>query len=184
MTMLFLRCSKSLDRQLEELNRADRKARHAVRQCQEILANIRSKGLTDRFFINKRTKCGEARLENCVKYDLGNGYRMITIRWKNHLFIPFVGTHDKADLWLENNRLQDCRKNQSAYTFEKLECDHGSCDPSQSRGCLEEHDEYEKSLLERIDDKILRQVFNGLVNQPVMNEWVNDADQSCQEGAV
>lgn len=53
------------------------------------------------------TKYGEYRIRKCVKYDLGCGYRMITI-WRNHdIFVSYVGTHDECDRWLENNRWQD-----------------------------------------------------------------------------
>lgn len=52
----------------------------------------------------ERTHHGESRVD-CEKYDLGDGYRLITQRVGEgddaHLIMLFVGTHDNADNWLE-----------------------------------------------------------------------------------
>lgn len=50
------------------------------------------------------TKNGEARIRNCRKYDLRNGYRLVCIRKGRHLILLYVGTHDDCDRWLEHNR--------------------------------------------------------------------------------
>lgn len=63
MTVLYLCCAKSLDSQVKELVRAGKKGRLAAINCVKILGTFRRKGLADRIFINKRTKCGEARVE-------------------------------------------------------------------------------------------------------------------------
>ena len=37
------------------------------------------------------------------KYDLGCGYRLITLQRGEKFFVPFLGTHDECRRWLENN---------------------------------------------------------------------------------
>ena len=166
MSTLFLCLAKSLDDQIEYLNKAGRKGKNAVSMCYEIIDTIRADGLSGKLLCCKRTRNGEARFDKCVKYDLGNGYRMITIRHKDHLFIPFLGTHDKVDLWLEHNRLDEIHTKKWLFNVEKLS--QGQPD---SEDCATEHeicasvDEYEEGLLGRLDDKTLRDVFRGLVEQ-------------------
>ncbi len=52
----------------------------------------------------KMTNHGESRVKSCVKYDLGDGFRLITVQTKNAIFLCFAGTHDEADKWLDRNR--------------------------------------------------------------------------------
>ncbi len=164
MSILFLCCAKSLDFQIEELNKAGKKGKLAATQCQEILEAIRKGQLCGNFLLSKRTTNGEARVDKCIKYDLGNGYRLITIRNKDRLFIPFTGSHDKADLWLEHNRLDDICKKTRLYTVEEIFCHEQECDSKETTLLPKSsYDEYEEDVLSRVDDDMLRQVFRGLV---------------------
>lgn len=166
MPILFLRCAKSLDFQIEELNKTGRKGKIAAMQCLEILETIRKEGFSGKLLHRKRTKNGEARVEKCVKYDLGTGYRLITIRCGDHLFVPFIGTHDKADLWLEHNKPDDIFKKSTLYTTEKITYEQQKYSSDfKTRANASFSDEYEEILLNRIDDTTLRQVFKGLVEQ-------------------
>jgi superfamily I DNA/RNA helicase len=50
-----------------------------------------------------RTHHGESRAK-VDKYDLGDGYRLITKQAAGTMMFLFVGSHDKADRWLEGHR--------------------------------------------------------------------------------
>lgn len=54
-----------------------------------------------------RTHHGESRLD-CEKYDLGQGYRLVTQRVagkeETKIVMMFVGTHDDADSWLDRHK--------------------------------------------------------------------------------
>jgi len=52
----------------------------------------------------RKTKHGESRIAGCVKYDLQEFCRLITIVGNGCVFLLFVGDHDEADAWLEKNR--------------------------------------------------------------------------------
>ena len=74
--------------------------------------------------------------------------------------------HDKADLWLEHNRLDNIYKKRQLYSIEKISLDaqtDGTVFEASSETAAQ--DEYEENLRNRIDDNILRQVFRGLVEQ-------------------
>ena len=49
------------------------------------------------------TNHGESRIQHCVKYDLGKGYRLVTIKHKGVISLEFVGNHNETDKWLDRN---------------------------------------------------------------------------------
>ena len=52
----------------------------------------------------RKTKHGESRIAGCVKYDLHEFCRLITVAGNGCIFLLFVGDHDEADAWVEKNR--------------------------------------------------------------------------------
>lgn len=104
----------------------------------------------------------EKRIRKCWKYDLGWGYRLITLQRGGNIFIPFLGTHDECQRWLENNsRLKEfvsgngtlfrtCHKSQPP-------ANPTNADPTD----IEENAENE--VLLKLSDKDLRCIFCGLV---------------------
>jgi hypothetical protein len=58
----------------------------------------------DPFQSLRKTKHGESRIAGCVKYDLQEFCRLITVVGNGCIFLLFVGEHDEADAWLEKNR--------------------------------------------------------------------------------
>ena len=64
--------------------------------------NTMSPGKAEQY--GRLTKTGEPRIKNCFKYDLRGAHRLITVQIRDTVFLLFVGTHDEADRWLENNR--------------------------------------------------------------------------------
>ncbi len=52
----------------------------------------------------RTTDNGETRIENCVKYDLPRGHRLVTIQHKNLIIFCYVGTHDNVDKWLNGHK--------------------------------------------------------------------------------
>jgi hypothetical protein len=71
----------------------------------QVLAMRSSVGLfEDPFQSLRKTKHGENRIAGCVKYDLQEFCRLITIIGNGCIFLLFVGDHDEADAWLERHR--------------------------------------------------------------------------------
>ena len=97
--------SKLLTKHLQRLRKTGKKAELAASKCDAILNDIRLHGCQCEAVLGKRTRCGELRIRNCVKYHLGSGYRLVTIRAHCHLFICFVGSHEETNQWIENHRL-------------------------------------------------------------------------------
>lgn len=108
------------------------------------------------------TRNGEGRIRGCRKYDLGAGYRLITLKQGDDLYLLFVGTHDECDRWVENNRLhlpleliaERCRTI-SRSVPDKI--------PS-SKSDLPNRQEPEEDWIPPLSDRDLRLVFSGLLD--------------------
>jgi hypothetical protein len=53
------------------------------------------------------TNHGESRLKNCVKYDLGDGWRLVTKQTDKACVFLYVGDHEDAEKWLNNHVGED-----------------------------------------------------------------------------
>jgi len=94
---------------------------HREDKFNEVLRRLRNNGGTDSIAYRKigeirqsldlgvRNVCqttdhGEGRITNCVKYDLGNGYRLVTVDFGEVVMLCHAGKHDDVDHWLDANR--------------------------------------------------------------------------------
>ena len=164
MMLQFLHISRSLDKQLDLMRKNERKAELAALKCETIVEDIKRLGCQVDAVTGKRTRKGEQRIKNCVKYNLGSGYRLITIRVDHHLLVPFVGSHDDTDKWIERHRYDDFEPDEISFRCEKMD----TVEPPDSEyGMADGLDEpdtdaYEAELQERLDETCLRAVFQGL----------------------
>ncbi|MDZ4248386.1 MAG: hypothetical protein U1D32_03900, partial [Patescibacteria group bacterium] len=76
----------------------------AAKDVAKIIGNISTMPTAKPEQYGRLTKHGEPRIKNCFKYDLTGAYRLITIQVRDTVFLRFVGSHEEADRWLENNR--------------------------------------------------------------------------------
>jgi hypothetical protein len=154
--------SSRFQKQLQSLFKADKKAVLAARKADEILDQLRKNGGTIPVAVNlKRTKNGEHRAAKCEKYDLGAGYRLVTLRNDFSLFVVFIGTHDECDRWFKKQK--EINASRESGHVEIIPADSKSDDVKESEipGEETEDDIYEKELLSRIDDKLLCTIFEG-----------------------
>ena len=135
----------------------------AVKKSEEIINRIITKRREHSHKIGKQTKNGELRIKHCIKYDLGNGYRLICIRKGSHLTFSFVGNHDDCSRWIERKKgiKYDIDNNYNNMLLTKE-------NTSMNFESVEEIDlveEYEENIMKRVNDKILRTIFSGLVER-------------------
>ena len=155
--------ARTLDKKLKNLRRTGKKGEVAANQCESLLRQIRRDGLLVEDVYRKRTKNGEYRISNCIKYNLGNGYRLVTIKDGQNLFVPFVGGHDETDLWLEHHRYDKYHTDDPAYLDQDISHD---CPPkTEEPEKLTISNSYEEQLLARMDETLLKRVFPGLFNK-------------------
>jgi hypothetical protein len=114
------------------------------------------------------TRNGEYRIRNCRKVDLACGYRIVCIRKDQRLALLYIGTHDDCFRWIARHRTLE-------YDLESIAEDAWQAagamphDRRPSPDAVRQEDrlaeEYEDSLMDRLDDAVLRQVFPGLTER-------------------
>jgi superfamily I DNA/RNA helicase len=100
--IVFLR-HKDLDASLHKLFRLGGQNRRRFEKASGIIEAINHGGWEDlkKFPI---TNHGEGRIKSCVKFDLGDGYRLITQQAKKCIVFLFAGNHESCEDWLNRNR--------------------------------------------------------------------------------
>lgn len=161
---LFIYREARFNKRLDSLKKAGGSPCLAAKKAEEIIQKLADQAQPVIKDESTCTKHGELRVDNCKKFDLGGGYRLICVKNGEDLILPYVGAHDESDRWLENNRGFEPRTDElSAVSPSKMELDSGA-DAGEYDG-PEEEAEYDDILMKRIDDRVLRRVFRGLTGE-------------------
>lgn len=154
----------AFDKCLESLRRGDAKGAFAARRADELIAALERGEEALLLETWRRTHHGELRIDKCRKYVLGNGYRLVCVRDGCHVALLFAGTHDDCHRWIENHRgleVDFAREGEPdgplpAAATEKV---LPQIAPLEEPG---PETDYEPSLMERIGDRELKELFHGL----------------------
>ncbi len=162
--MQYIHSSHTLDKDIKRLRKAGKQGEHAVNKYLEILADIRKYSCWSESVTCKRTRRGEQRIKNCIKYDLGGGYRLVTVLADNHLYITFLGSHDETDQWFLRHRYDTFEPDASFYQTEEVVFDQENYPETSTKLSEPEDaaDQYEQELQKKIDEPLLKSVFQGL----------------------
>ncbi len=158
-TTLYL--DAKLDKQLQALGRSDKKAVLAAEKANEIVGKLQA-GSLPLAEAGATTKRGEQRIKGCIKYDLGSGYRLVTLKQGRELFLLYVGSHDSCHRWIENNRelsVADVRRRSRRIRVDKQHTLAECTDPDNKPMDWKETDHFSQEL----DDRQLRTLFRGLI---------------------
>lgn len=149
-----------VDKRIDVLRRSGKKAALAAAKAEEIIGRLQSGGIIpDR--VGTVTKHGELRIKGVMKYDLGSGYRLVTYKHGDALFLLYVGSHDDCHRWIENNReltvkqiLERCIRIPIRTAENAPHADQGP----------QPFEEQEVDALSNITERDLRRIFCGLVD--------------------
>lgn len=149
-----------LEKHLSALRKGGRRESLVVDRVEAIIAEV-ERGRLPSSKICSFTRNGEDRIKGCRKIDLGGGYRLITLKQGEDLYLLFVGTHDECGRWVENNRLhfplemiaERCR------TVNRSLCDGSPPEKPLPKPRLESDEDW----IPPLSDQDLRIVFRGLV---------------------
>jgi hypothetical protein len=156
----YVHSNPKFEKMLVTMRSSEKMAVSAAKKADALIQNIIKNGDSRLSILGKFTRHGEFRIKNCIKYDIGKGYRMVCVKDQGSLFLLFVGTHDDCSAWVENNRNftpDSSRKN--LITFEVVQNGCHGTDKS-----LTTEPDYEDILLSKISEKDLKTVFRGLLN--------------------
>lgn len=159
-------------RQLNRLSLAGRQGLLALEQAREIMTRLVNSEAAAGDLRHKQTKHGELRLAKCRKYDLGGGYRLVTVQEDDCLVLVCIGSHDDCHRWLEKQREAAIDMAAVKAAGRLVEIAGAPQHPPQaadSAPAPTREDPYEEALMERINQEILRQVFRGLCRKKTCN---------------
>jgi hypothetical protein len=159
-------------RQLNRLPLAGRQGVLALEQAREIMTRLVKSAAPAGDLRHKQTKHGELRLANCRKYDLGGGYRLVTVQDDDCLVLACIGSHDDCHRWLEKQREAaiDLAAVKAAGRLVEIADELESPPPAADAAPVPaREDPYEEALMERINQEVLRQVFRGLCGEKTCN---------------
>ncbi|WP_045220138.1 hypothetical protein [Desulfonatronum thioautotrophicum] len=153
------------NKKLEKMHLAGGKAGVAARQAEELIQELAGSDNLDQKLSSKLTKNGEARMENCCKFHLVSGHRLVMVRKDGYFVFLFLGTHDETDNWIKNNAGSRLDLSRGEVVLDP--CCSVENMPEESIGGREcpEDDFYDRPLHETVDQQTLREVFQGLCSQ-------------------
>jgi hypothetical protein len=160
MKLLFV--SSKVESRIASLKKAGKPGKTLAQKVTGIIDRLASGDVRHHMDeVENYTKYGEKRIKNCRKYDLGCGYRLITLQRGKTVFIPFLGSHDECQRWLEkNSRL----KAFNAGKGKTIHIEDRTSPIKKPRNFDNmDMDEDADSFLQDLTDKDLRSVFNGLI---------------------
>jgi hypothetical protein len=158
--MKHVKISAKVERRIKSLEQSGKAGKVIAKKAERVIENIKSGCLSDHMEQKGMfTKYGEKRIKHCRKYDFGSGYRLITLQKGSTILVPFLGTHDECNRWLEtNNKSKQIAAGNG--TLVSVPCKSQEVEDTTSDECPElcmgeaRHD---------ISEHDLRIVFRGLV---------------------
>ena len=145
---------------LAAMRKGSRRACLAADRVETIIADLK-RGDTPPGLVGSFTRNGEMRIRGCRKYDLGAGYRLVTLKQEGDIYLLFAGTHGACSRWIENNRehlplemIAD-RSRTIQWSGQRKQVT-----PSETSPPGQEPDE---DWVSPLSDKELRTIFSGIV---------------------
>jgi hypothetical protein len=158
----FIHLERRFEKELEDLLKGGERGVTAAQKTEELIKALTRNGPPDLKKVWKLTGWGERRIEGCLKYDLGDGFRVVCFRRGETLFLSFVGDHDECQKYLDHYSGRHnwvAKENGTTLPVQMTE----QTDGQEAASADDFEDDYDNLLLEQIDDKTLRKIFSGLV---------------------
>jgi len=153
----------NLDKQLKTLLKGGTNATPAARHAQTIIDQFVDGGVCDPKIMGRLTRYGEARIKNCVKFDLVGGYRLVGILLDHGIAFLYVGSHDECDHWLKNNAglepILDKKRIRVVAAKERVFTEFPEENELETDA---EEPDYDETLLRDVTEQDLRKIFCGL----------------------
>jgi len=149
-----------VEKALDQMKSLDNAPKVAAKRAEAIINALKNGTIMAR--AGRLSKTKDARIRRLFKYDLGKGFRLISLKDKSGLYILFVGPHDRCDTWLDTYSKKKPHQTEVAmvcYEVSQKKQRH-------KRAAPPSFSETEKDLCERmppVSQKDLREVFSGLV---------------------
>ncbi len=162
---LNVHISPNVIKQLKALRKGGGNASQAAEHARNVI-NQALGGIVSPKQIGRLTRYGEARIPNCIKFDLVRGYRLVAVMGKKEISFLFAGSHDECDHWVKNNAgfeaLADNGTAGVSQVIHNADEEHPPCRMQEKPEAEMEADDYDTLLLRDLTDRDLREIFCGL----------------------
>jgi len=161
---LNIHISPNVIKRLNALKRGGRNASQAAEHARKIMDQT-LEGICTPKQIGRLTRYGEARIPNCIKFDLTGGYRLVAVIGKREISFLYVGSHDECDHWAKNNAGLESRGDNRTTASVRVCGGKDGARPSsevQAQEDCMEVDDHDAELLRDLSDGDLRKIFCGL----------------------
>ncbi|MFU8770066.1 MAG: hypothetical protein ACNA7H_10045 [Desulfotignum sp.] len=149
-----------VEKDIKQMKTLENAPKIAAKRAEEIISALKKGAIMAR--AGRLSKTKDARIRRLFKYDLGKGFRLISLKDKSRLYILFVGSHDRCDTWLDTYS-----KKQPHQTEVPMACYEIPQEKRRETGPFPlPSADPEDDLCERmppVSQKDLREVFSGLV---------------------
>jgi hypothetical protein len=156
----------NLVKQLNTLMKKGAGTAQVARHAQAIIDRITDEGIHDPKLIGRLTRNGEARIRNCVKFDLVRSYRLVGKVLDHGIAFLYVGSHDECDHWIRNNAGAEPvldKKRSIVVAVKKAAAMETTADGEPDADSSEF--DYDEMLLRDLTEQDLRKIFCGLVKR-------------------
>lgn len=152
-----VRIYPKLQRQLTQMERQGNAPAVAAQRAKQIIdALIRGQATAAAGLMRSR---GDKRVKNSLKFNLGQGFRLICIKEKKNITVMFAGDHDSCDAWLDaHTRKRPHRTGTQMTVFSVEKTREADLLPGPPEYSPPEDDPTTRDIPEHL----LRQVFRGL----------------------
>jgi len=161
---LNVHISPNVIKRLKVLQKGGGNASQAAEHARKII-NQTFQGICSPKQIGRLSRYGEARIPNCIKFDLVRGYRLIAVIRRREIGFLFVGSHDECDHWAKNNAgLESLSDSRAVGVFQVCGGENVAKPSRQEQGQEGEGEvaDYDPELLRDLSDGDLRKIFCGL----------------------
>ena len=111
------------------------------------------------------TRNGEYRIRHCKKISLGYGYRLVLIQKDGCYIFLYAGSHDDCFRWIERNKGLSYGMDWASDSVDTVRETRERAADDLPDDLLEEKtftEQYEKKIMEQLDDNTLARIFSGL----------------------
>lgn len=155
-----------LTKQLKAMLKGGANAAAAAGHAQRIIDQLVEEGIRDPKLMGRLTRYGEARIKNCVKFDLVRAYRLVGVLLNDGIAFLYVGSHDECDRWIRNNAgLEPVLDKKRNIVMEVKETAAEQTEAESEAEADEPEPDYDELLLKDLSEQDLMKIFSGLCSR-------------------
>lgn len=159
----FVYQDAKLSKQMKALLRGGANGAAAAKHARAIIEQLVHEGARTPKLMGRLTRYGEARIKNCVKFDLVRGYRLIGVLLDGGVAFLYVGSHDECDHWIRNNAgLEPILDKKRNTVVELRETPPGQTPPKSAPEEDMPEPDYDELVLKNLSEQVLAKIFSGL----------------------